>query len=69
MKTISNLELHRLQAGAYDKSFWHGFSCTVGIIATASSFYALTFPPLAGSLVLIGFIGTTGCAMTSPKYD
>ena len=69
MKTISNLDLHRLPAGAYDKSFWHGVSCTVGIIATASSFYALIFPPLAGSLVLIGFIGTTGCAMTSPKYN
>lgn len=69
MKTIEKNTLIHFHGGKYNKAFWHGFSCTIGIVATAASFYALTFPPLAGTLVGIGFIGTSACAMTSPKFD
>lgn len=69
MKTIGTLEMEQLSGGALNKKFWHGVACSVSAFTTASAFYALSFPPLAGTLLGIGFVSMTACAMTSPKYD
>ena len=66
MKSLQEKELVHISGGG--RAFWHGFYCTLNVIALVGAIGALPVSAGAsGVAVGVAFGGLVGCVANSPK--